>query len=182
MAMEYEPCGKFLNSGRILAEEGLSLVAVHPVGQFRGQGKPWYCRLHLFLVCVANSLFIRFSRVSRLKMYSRCVCGHGHASSPGLLTVNPQLIRCISGFGFPPCSPQKVDHDSASFSSILLNFSIPVTLCVIFSHSIIIFRGESNNYAECTHYKFMPSYFDWALWTTLSSFYFFLTGGSVASP
>ena len=83
---------------------------------------------------------------------------------------------------FPHAHPQKVDHDSASFSSILLNFSIPVTLCVIFSHSIIIFRGESNNYAECTHYKFMPSYFDWALWTTLSSFYFFLTSGSVASP
>lgn len=67
-------------------------------------------------------------------------------------------------------------------SSILLNFCIPVTLCVIFSHSIIIFRGESSNYAEWAHYKFMPPYFDWALWTTLSSFYFYLTGGSVASP
>ena len=64
---------------------------------------------------------------------------------------------------FPHAHPQMVDHDSASSSSILLNFSIPVTLCVIFSHSIIIFRGESSNYAEWAHYKFMSSYFDWAL-------------------
>lgn len=57
---------------------------------------------------------------------------------------------------FPHAHPQKLDHDSASFSSILLNFSIPVTLCVIFSHSIIIFRGESNNYVNVLTINLCP--------------------------
>lgn len=64
MAMGKEKSGYFLNSGRMLAKERLSLVVACCVGRVRGQGDLYCDMLHLSLIYVANSFSIRFSRFS----------------------------------------------------------------------------------------------------------------------
>lgn len=77
----------------------------------------------------------------------------------------------MSSFSFSHKQPGMVDHDSASLSRILLNFSVLPTLCIIFIHSTVVVRGKSNRIITQSGLKckFMPPYINWALLATWSS-------------